>query len=85
MMDSKGIKRAAALAAAVIAGALNTFAQQAAPVIYNMGRAGAVTYATAPDTLRPLAGGLILKRSGQPLFFADAPAEKKLAGEGAVL
>lgn len=85
MMNSKGIKRAVVLVALIIAGVPGAFAQQSAPVIYNMGRAGAVTYATAPDTLRPVAGGPVLKRNGQPLFFADAPAEKKLNGEGAVL
>ncbi|WP_162946556.1 LamG domain-containing protein [Chitinophaga barathri] len=61
-------------------------AQDHSAIHYNMGRAGAVTYATAPDTLWPASGPrLALKRKGQPLFFADAPAEKKLAGEGAVL
>ncbi|RPE05495.1 LamG domain-containing protein [Chitinophaga lutea] len=64
----------------------NALGQQAPVVYYNMGRAGAVTYATAPDTLWQAAGTrLPLKRRGQPLFFADAPAEKKLSGEGAVL
>lgn len=71
---------------AAIVWAANVSAQQPPAVHYNMGRAGAVTYATAPDTLWPLAGSrLPLKRNGQPLFFADAPAEKKLASEGAVL
>ncbi len=76
----------AGVTAVFIVSAVITSAQERPGVTYNMGRAGAVTYATAPDTLWPSAGArLALRRKGQPLFFADAPAEKKLAGEGAVL
>jgi hypothetical protein len=61
-------------------------AQQPPLVQYNFGRAGAVTYAITPDSLIPAAGIKVpLKRRNQPVFFADAPADKKLAGEGAVL
>lgn len=60
-------------------------AQQTVVAHYNMGRSGAVTYATSPEILKDLSGlGHDLKRSGQPVFFADAPADKKLNGEGAI-
>ncbi len=60
-------------------------AQQTVIAHYNMGRTGSVTYATSPDILKDLSGsGHDLKRNGQPVFFADAPADKKLSGEGAI-
>jgi hypothetical protein len=60
-------------------------AQQTIVAHYNMGRSGAVTYATSSEVLTDLSGhGYHLKRNGQPVFFADAPADKKLNGEGSV-
>lgn len=60
-------------------------AQQVIMAHYNMGRSGAVTYATAPDILQDQSGkGNDLKKNGQAVFFADAPADKKLNGEGAI-
>ncbi|WP_205687029.1 LamG-like jellyroll fold domain-containing protein [Chitinophaga rhizosphaerae] len=87
MNDSKGnMMKYLSLAASTMLVCMTAAAQQAPAFQYNMGRAGAVTYATAPDSLWPMGGtGNALKRKGQPLFFADAPADKKLAGEGAVL
>lgn len=86
MNDSKRMMKTTGIMMALAASVITVSAQQRPAMHYNMGRAGAVTYATAPDTLWPVAGQrLALKRKGQPLFFADAPAEKKLAGEGAVL
>ena len=63
-----------------------SFAQLVTNAYYNMGRSGAVTFAAAPETLKDQSGnGNDLKSFGAPLFFADAPAEKKLNGEGSVL
>ena len=84
--DRIGFMKKIFLITAFSLAAAGVSAQERFSVHYNMGRAGAVTYATAPDSLWPAAGqGPGLKRTGQPLFFADAPADKKLAGEGAVL
>lgn len=69
----------------VILAASNAYGQQAPLAHYNMGRSGTVTYATAPETLTALTGRVSLNRKGQPVFFADAPADKKLTGEGAIL
>lgn len=52
---------------------------------YNFGRAGNVTYAIAPTEIAPLAGEGKLTVSGRPVFYADAPGEKGLKGEGALL
>ncbi|MBC9930585.1 LamG domain-containing protein [Chitinophaga qingshengii] len=61
-------------------------AQQKVVAHFNMGRAGAVTYAIAPDSIMDAnANGYTLIKKGQPVFFADAPADKKMLGEGAVL
>ncbi|WP_316822940.1 LamG-like jellyroll fold domain-containing protein [Pedobacter gandavensis] len=60
-------------------------AQQVINAHYNMGRSGSITYATAPDVLKDQSGkGNDLKKKGQAVFFADAPADKKLNGEGAI-
>ena len=52
---------------------------------YNFGWAAAVTYANGPDKIFSVNGTNQLKKSGQPVFFADAPADKKLNGEGSIL
>ncbi|MGO4292221.1 LamG-like jellyroll fold domain-containing protein [Chitinophaga sp. RAB17] len=59
--------------------------QNAVVVHYNFGHSGEVTYANGPDTIRDLAHHIDLKKTGQPVFFADAPADRKLMGEGALL
>ncbi|WP_316753111.1 LamG-like jellyroll fold domain-containing protein [Pedobacter gandavensis] len=65
--------------------AVTANAQQLISAHYNMGRSGAISYASSPDLLKDLSGkGHDLKRNGQPVFFADAPADKKLNGEGAI-
>lgn len=56
------------------------------PVIhYNFGKAGNVTYASAPERLDPIAGKGQLEAVGRPVFYADAPGSKKMKGEGAIL
>lgn len=56
------------------------------PVIhYNFGRVGNVTYAVAPDEIKSLKGNAVLKSVGQPVFYADAPGDKKMRGEGGIL
>lgn len=52
---------------------------------YNFGRSGNVTYAVAPETISPVKGGNKLTAVGRPLFYADAPGEKAMKGEGCVL
>ncbi|WP_316791150.1 LamG-like jellyroll fold domain-containing protein [Pedobacter frigoris] len=61
-------------------------AQQVVTAHYNMGRSGQISYATSPDVLKDLSNqGHDLKRGGTPVFFADAPADKKMNGEGSIL
>jgi len=52
---------------------------------YNFGKSGNVTYAVAPETISPVKGGNKLTAVGRPLFYADAPGEKAMKGEGSVL
>jgi hypothetical protein len=60
--------------------------QQAIKAWFNAGKAGVITFTAAPDVLKDLSGhGNDIKKSGSPQFFADAPADKKLKGEGSVL
>ncbi len=55
------------------------------PVVhYNFGKAGNVTYAATPAVLHPAVGSGELRAVGQPVFYADAPADKKLKGEGSI-
>ena len=56
------------------------------PVLhYNFGKAGNVTYAVAPGQIRPVVGENVLQAVGKPVFYADAPGDKKLRGEGGIL
>lgn len=56
------------------------------PVVhYNFGKSGNVTYAVAPEELKPQKGNGALKAIGRPLFYADAPSDKASKGEGAIL
>lgn len=56
------------------------------PVIhYNFGKAGNVTYAVAPEKLLPVTGKGELTATGRPVFYADAPGDKKMKGEGGIL
>lgn len=56
------------------------------PIIhYNFGRSGNVTYAIAPAEIPSLGGDGKLLVAGRPVFYADAPGEKGLKGEGAIL
>ncbi|WP_289161440.1 LamG-like jellyroll fold domain-containing protein [uncultured Parabacteroides sp.] len=56
------------------------------PVVhYNFGKSGNVTYAVAPDKLKPIAGTGELAAMGRPVFYADAPGNKKMKGEGGIL
>ncbi|MGV8095400.1 MAG: hypothetical protein AB2L24_26405 [Mangrovibacterium sp.] len=52
---------------------------------YHFGRSGNVTYAIAPDVISSLIGSNKLTVSGKPVFYADAPGERVLKGEGSVL
>ncbi|MFC0772959.1 LamG-like jellyroll fold domain-containing protein [Terrimonas alba] len=64
---------------------LSLWGQHQVILHYNFGRAGAVTYANGPDKIFSVNGTNQLKKSGQPVFFADAPADEKLNGEGSIL
>ncbi len=56
------------------------------PVVhYNFGKSGNVTYAVAPEQISPVEGTEVLQAVGNPVFFADAPGDKKMRGEGAIL
>ena len=56
------------------------------PVVhYNFGKSGNVTYAVAPDKLKPVTGTGELTALGRPVFYADAPGNKKMKGEGGLL
>ncbi|GAA0879408.1 hypothetical protein GCM10009119_23760 [Algoriphagus jejuensis] len=53
---------------------------------YNMGRSGNVTYAIAPEVLKPVGkAGTPLTVIGTPVFYADAPGDKAGNGEGSIL
>ncbi|HEY4208684.1 MAG TPA: hypothetical protein VGM31_17780, partial [Puia sp.] len=53
---------------------------------YNTGNSGSITFAEPAGVLKDLSGNAHdLHRSGAPLFFADAPADRRLAGEGSIL
>lgn len=48
------------------------------PIVhYNFGKSGNVTYAVAPEKLTPLAGKGELVAVGRPVFYADAPGDKR--------
>lgn len=56
------------------------------PVVhYNFGKSGNVTYAVAPETIKPIKGADVLAAVGKPVFYADAPGNKKMKGEGGIL
>lgn len=54
-------------------------------VHYNFGKSGNVTYAVAPKKLKPLDGAGMLTAIGKPVFYADAPGDKIMKGEGCIL
>ena len=56
------------------------------PIVhYNFGKSGNVTYAVAPERLEPVTGKGSLVAVGRPVFYADAPGDKKMKGEGGIL
>lgn len=56
------------------------------PIVhYNFGKSGNVTYAVAPEKLTPMVGKGELTAVGRPVFYADAPGDKKMKGEGGIL
>lgn len=61
------------------------FAKVKVIVHYDFGRSGNVTYAIAPQEIRPITGSGKLRVTGRPVFYADAPGEKRLQGQGAIL
>lgn len=52
---------------------------------YNFGKIGNVTYASVPDQINSRVGKRPLNAVGRPVFYADAPGDKKMKGEGGVL
>ena len=52
---------------------------------YNFGRTGNITYAIAPSEISPVKEGQKLTAHGRPLFYADAPGQHGLKGEGSIL
>ena len=49
------------------------------PIVhYNFGKSGNVTYAVAPERLEPVTGKGSLVAVGRPVFYADAPGDKKM-------
>ncbi len=52
---------------------------------YNLGKSGNITYAAAPEEIPPVTGAESLISVGKPVFFADAPENKRKLGEGGIL
>lgn len=63
----------------------HTSAKVKPTVHYNFGRSGNVTYAAAPKQISPVKGGETIKALGIPLFYADAPQDRALQGDGSIL
>ncbi|MBC8616296.1 LamG domain-containing protein [Parabacteroides faecis] len=74
-----------AMAAALITLCLFAEAKVKPVVHYNFGKSGNVTYAVAPEKLTPVTGKGELFAIGRPVFYADAPGDKKMKGEGGIL
>lgn len=70
-----------------LAGLLGTGVQaKVKPIVYyNFGKAGNVSFAVAPDQLLPESGSGTLTAIGGPLFYADAPKDKAMKGQGCIL
>lgn len=75
----------ALMMAAIAAVCLSTSAKVTPILHYNFGKAGNVTYAIAPEQINPVSGKGTLKVMGTPVFYADAPDDRKLRGEGGIL
>ncbi len=68
--------------------ALASLSAQAAvkPIVtYDFGRSGNVTYAQAPESIVSPNNGPSLSAVGKPVFYADAPADQAIRGEGSIL
>ena len=52
---------------------------------YNFGRIGNITFAAVPTEISPVKDGMKLTSASSPLFFADAPGQAGLKGEGSIL
>ena len=65
--------------------ALSLLAKVRPIVHYNFGKLRNVTYAVAPKKLTSLAGKGELVAVGHPVFYADAPGDKKMKGESDIL
>lgn len=52
---------------------------------YNFGKSGNVSFAVAPESVTPLKGSGTVNALGRPLFYADAPSDKAVKGEGCIL
>src|SRR6478609_2490866 len=71
----------------VVLGMFNAYSQKKFKTIvhYNFGKTGNVSFAIAPESIQPVIGTGNLKAVGRPLFYADAPSEKAIKGEGTLL
>ncbi len=74
-----------AILAAVLLIGITAQAKVTPLVHYNFGKSGNVTYAVAPESLSSTSGDDAISSVGKPLFYADAPADKALRGEGCIL
>lgn len=80
------IKKAPLLClSSILLGMMVTHADVVPTAHYNFGQAGNVTYAIAPEKVESKTGSDTLSVVGTPLFYADAPADKVLKGEGGIL
>lgn len=79
------MKPTPAILAVILLSGITTHAKVTPLAHYNFGRSGNVTYAVAPESLPSSSGDDVLRSVGKPLFYADAPADKALQGEGCVL
>lgn len=82
--DKDNMKKIIAL---VCLGLLGVTAQaKVKPVVYyNFGEVANVSFATAPNEIKPSKGNILLSAVGAPLFYADAPSDKAAKGHGSIL
>lgn len=62
-----------------------TYAKVKPVAHYNFGKSGNVSFAVAPESVDPLKGSGNLPALGRPLFYADAPSDKAVKGQGSIL
>jgi hypothetical protein len=71
----------------IVLGMFNAYSQKKFKTIihYNFGKSGNVSFAIAPESIQPITGTGNLKAVGRPVFYADAPSQKAIKGEGSIL